>query len=187
MSPWIADGLEAVLLELPREPRRAVLGAHEAEHLPEVARLDDVRQQRALARPADTCTRPASTVSAAVLRTRDLDQLRLVQQLVGELLDLVGERRGEQQVLPLRRDRQQRHDALDVGDEAHVEHAVGFVEHEDLDLRQVHALLLDVVEQAARRGDEDLDAGAHDGQLLLDVDAAEDARSSAGRCTCRSP
>jgi hypothetical protein len=28
-------------------------------------------------------------------------------------------------------------DALDVGDEAHVEHAVGFVEHQDLDLAQL--------------------------------------------------
>ena len=93
---------------------------------------------------------------------RDLDELRLVQELVGELLDLGGERRREQQVLPLRGGRHQRHDALDVGDEPHVEHAVGFVEHEDLDLRQVDAALLDVVEQAARRRDEDFDAGAHD-------------------------
>ena len=34
-------------LELAGEARRAVLGAHEAQHLPDVARLDDVRQQRA--------------------------------------------------------------------------------------------------------------------------------------------
>ena len=73
-------------------------------------------------------------------------------------------------------DGQQRHDPLDVRDEAHVEHPVGLVQHEDLDLAQVDALLLDVVEQASRRGDEDLDAAAHDRQLLLDVDAAVDDR-----------
>ena len=114
------------------------------------------------------------TVSAAVLRFATSISCGRVQELIGELLDLVGERRGEQQVLPLLAWRQQRHDALDVGDEAHVEHPVGLVEHEDLDLAEVDALLLDVVEQASRRGDEDLDAGAHDRQLLLDVDAAED-------------
>ena len=106
---------------------------------------------------------------------RDFDQLRLVQQLVGEALDLVGKRRREQQVLALCRHRQQRHDPLDVRDEAHVQHAVGLVQHEDLDLAQVDALVFDVVQQAARRGDQDLDAGADDGQLLLDVDAAEHA------------
>ena len=111
---------------------------------------------------------------------RDLDQLGLVQQLVGELLDLGRERRREQQVLALRGRRQQRHDPLDVGDEAHVEHAIGFVEHEDLDLAEVHALVLDVVQQAARGRDEDLDASAHDRQLLLDVDAAvDDGRAQA--------
>src|SRR6478672_7056609 len=38
----------------------------------------------------------------------DLDQPRRVEQLVGESLDLVGERCGKEQILPLRR--QQRHD-----------------------------------------------------------------------------
>ena len=113
----------------------------------------------------------------------DLDQLRRVEQRVGELLDLARERRREQQVLPLRRSRQQRHDALDVGDEAHVEHAVGLVEHEDLDLPEIDALVLDVVEQPAGGGDQDLDPGAHDRQLLLDVDAAEDD----GRAQVRVP
>src|SRR4029078_2890355 len=77
------------------------------------------------------------------------------------------------QILPFHAGRQQRHDPLDVRDETHVEHPVRFVENDYLDMRQIDALLLDVVEQAAWRGDEDLDAGADDGQLLLDVDAAE--------------
>jgi hypothetical protein len=44
-------------------------------------------------------------------------------------------------------------------DEAHVEHAIGFVEHQDLDAGQVHVLLLVQVEQAARRGDQHIEAG----------------------------
>ena len=141
--------LEAVLLELPGEPRGAVLGAHEAQHLPQVARGHDVRQQRALALRRDLVHALGNGLGGRVA-ARDLDQRRRVEQLVGELLDLVRERRREEQVLPLGGCRQQRHDPLDVGDEAHVEHAIGLVEHEDLDLRQVDALLLDVVEQASR-------------------------------------
>ena len=132
-------------------------------------------------RPARPCTRSARRSRRRCCACADLDQLRLVEQLVGELLDLVRERRREQQVLPLRGDRQQRHDPLDVGDEPHVEHAVGLVEHEHLDLAQVDALVLDVVEQPARGGDEDLDAGADDLELRLDVDAAvDDGRAQLG-------
>ena len=49
-------------------------------------------------------------------------------------------------------------DLADVVDEAHVEHAVGFVEHEDFDLVEAHGALTAQVEQAAGRGDEHVDA-----------------------------
>ena len=52
-------GDEAVLLELPREARRAVLGAHEAEHLLQVARADEVLEQRALGLLRAPCRRSA--------------------------------------------------------------------------------------------------------------------------------
>ena len=54
--------------------------------------------------------------------------------------------------------RQHGDDALDVMDEAHVEHAVGFVEHQDLDLVEAHRALVDQIEQAAGRGHQDIDA-----------------------------
>ena len=54
--------------------------------------------------------------------------------------------------------REQLDDPLDVRQEAHVEHPVGLVEDEDLDLAEVGDLLADEVEQPARRRDEDLDA-----------------------------
>ena len=49
-------------------------------------------------------------------------------------------------------------DFPDVVDEAHVEHAVGFVEHEKLDLAELQAVALHEVEQAAGGGDHDFDA-----------------------------
>jgi hypothetical protein len=102
---------------------------------------------------------------------RHFDRAGVVQQAIGEQLDLVGEGRREQQGLALFRD--QRDDLLDVADEAHVEHAVGFVQHQDFDAGQVHRLLADVVEQAAGGGHQDVDLAAQGGVLRIDVDAAE--------------
>jgi hypothetical protein len=44
------------------------------------------------------------------------------------------------------------------GNEAHVEHAVGFVDDEDVDLAQHQLAALEVIEQAARRGNQNVDA-----------------------------
>ncbi len=108
----------------------------------------------------------------------DLDQLRVLEHLVGEALDLVREGGREQQALA--RGRQQFENALDVGNEPHVEHAVGFVQHQHLDLAQLYGLLLDVVEEAPRCRDDDLDSGTQFGDLGAHVDAAVDAGRSQG-------
>ena len=47
---------------------------------------------------------------------------------------------------------------LDVVDEAHVEHAVGFVEHQHLDLVEAQRALVHQIEQAAGRGHQHFDA-----------------------------
>ena len=110
-----------------------MLGAHEAEHLPEVARGHDVFQQRALLVAGHFVDALRDGLGGGIA-PGDLDQLRLVQQGIGELFDLVGERRRKEQILAPRSHRQERHDALDVGDEPHVEHPIRFIENEDLDL-----------------------------------------------------
>ena len=97
----------------------------------------------------------------------------MVHEHARELADLVVERGREQQVLALLG--QEREDLADVRDEAHVEHPVRLVEHEDLDLAEVGRLLADVVEQPARRRDEELDAGPELLELRLDRHAAVDA------------
>ena len=108
--------------------------------------------------PFSTKYTSCSIRSAVALRRADLDADGCVEQLVRELADVVGERGREQQVLALLR--QQRDDAADVGQETHVEHAVGFVEHEDLDVPQIDVALRRVIEQPARRRDEHVDAAA---------------------------
>jgi hypothetical protein len=61
-------------------------------------------------------------------------------------------------------------------DEAHVEHAVGLVEHEDRDLVKSHMALVEEVEQASWRGDENIDASLERLHLMMLVDAAENHR-----------
>jgi len=56
-------------------------------------------------------------------------------------------------------------DASHGMDEAHVEHAVGLVEHQQLDLVEAHGLALDMVDQPARRGDQQVDPLAEQLQL----------------------
>ena len=99
------------------------------------------------------------------------DQRRIGEKAIGQQFDLVGESGGEQQVLALLG--QHCEDALDVADEAHVQHAVGFVQHQDLDVRQVHCLLLQVVEQTSRCRHQDIHAAMQLFDLRIDVDAAE--------------
>ena len=69
-----------------------------------------------------------------------------------------------------------------VVDEAHVEHAIGFVEHEDLDAVEIDVALLHEVEQAAGRGDEDVDAAAQRLRPAALADAAEDHGVREARC-----
>ena len=69
--------------------------------------------------------------------------------------------------------RQQRDDALQGMDEAEVEHLVGLVEHQDLDVAQAQSPAVDEVEEAARRRDENVDAGGQLALLLADRNAAE--------------
>ena len=165
-------GVDAVLLELVGEAVGAVLGLAEDEDLLPVVRLDQVREQVALALGIDE-VRPLRDRFGRRVAARHLDRERVVQELRRKPADLVGERGREEQRLPLAR--QQVEDALDVGDEAHVQHAVGFVQHQDRDLAQVHRLLAREVQQAPGRGHQDLDALPQLLDLGVDVDAAVDA------------
>ena len=71
-----------------------------------------------------------------------------------------------------------RQDALDVGQEAQIEHLVGLVEHEHLDVTQVEDATIGQVQQAARGADHDLDAGAELVELVLVADSAVDGDHS---------
>ena len=65
---------------------------------------------------------------------------------------------------------------MHVVDEAHVEHAIGFIQNEDLHGAKVHGAASHVVHQAAGRGHDDIDAAVQGFELLLDVHAAVDGQ-----------
>ena len=70
-------------------------------------------------------------------------------------------------------------DAAHRGQEAHVGHPVGFVDHDDLDHAEVDDPLRDQVLEPARAGDEDVDAPAHRPALRLVADPAVDGEDGA--------
>ena len=108
------------------------------------------------------------------MRGATFDHRRMAQKLFREPPDILGERGGEEKALPFLR--QHRENALDVGQKPHVQHSVGLVEHEDFHAREIHGLLLEVIEKPPRRRDENLDAAMQRFLLRSDVDAAIDHR-----------
>ncbi len=162
---------DAVLAQLFHQLVGAMLGARKHQHLVPVVRLDQVRQHRVLLVAVHRVDFLRDHFHGRVA-ARDLDRLRIVQQAVGQRLDVVREGGREQQVLAPQR--QQGQHLADVVDEAHVQHAVGFVQDQDLDLRQVDRALARVVQQAARGRDQDVDAVLEQLDLRIDADAAED-------------
>ena len=91
------------------------------------------------------------------LERADLDRHRVALDLGDQVADFLRHRRREQQRLALRR--QVLDDLAHVGEEAHVEHPVGLVEDEHLDVLEVRGPLAQVVEQPPRAGDDDVDPG----------------------------
>ncbi len=91
----------------------------------------------------------------------DLDGV--LEVLLRDAADLRGHRRREERdVLVVRGVGE---DRLDVVGEAHLEHLVGLVEHEEAQLAEVERALLEVVHDAARGADDDVDAAAQRTQL----------------------
>ena len=80
--------------------------------------------------------------------------VRLLEDFVGKMAHFAGHGGGEEQVLPPRG--QCAEDLPDAGEKAHVEHVVGFVEHQDLDPVQAENALLHEIEHAAGAPDHDL-------------------------------
>ena len=123
--------------------------------------------------------------SAGVGGVRD----RVVHEPLDQRVDVTVESGREEQ--PLRVGRGLGQQLGDLGQEAHVGHLVGLVEHGDLDVVELAGAALDQVAEAARGGDDDLDAApervhlpvvrhAADGGLEEDADRAAERHQRVG-------
>ena len=142
-------GLDALALQTTAAAVGAVLGTHKDNGALRALLLEELGQQVVLCLDGH---REHKLVDGVGGRRggRDLHAGRIAHQ-VGDLAHgLLVEGRREQQRLAL--GRRLAHNATDGGQKAHVEHAVGLVEHQDLNLVQVAGALLDQVDQTTRRG-----------------------------------
>jgi hypothetical protein len=105
-------------------------------------------------------------------RRRHADLLRRTQEFGRELADRIRHGRRKQHGLPLCRKLHQ--DLSDRRHEAEIEHLVGLVQHHDLRFVEAQRVGADMVEQAARRGDDDVDAARELPDLRARTDAADD-------------
>ncbi len=168
-------GLDAAGFQIGRDLVGAVLGLGEDQAARVLGIREHLGQQGAFAALFDIDDRLADTLHRGRLR-RDLDLDRVLQQFARQLADLAGHGRREEQVLAFGRDL--RDDLADRLDEAQVQHLVGLVQHEDLGRGQVQVLLLDVVQQAAGRGDQDVQTLLQGPLLTAVFHAAEDHRDA---------
>ena len=107
-------------------------------------------------------------------RAADLDPGRVAQELLDDPAHAGRHGGGEQQRLPPAGEQGQ--DTLDIGHEAHVEHPVGLVDHEDVDAAEQHLAAVEPVEQAAGGRDQDVDAPLQRLLLVAHADAADQQR-----------
>ena len=88
------------------------------------------------------------------------------------MTDLGRHRRREEQRLA--GEGEELHDTLDIGNEPHIEHPVGFIDDEDLDTGKKQPATLEVIEQPPRRGDEHVGAARDLLVLFVERHAAEE-------------
>ena len=101
---------------------------------------------------------------------RDLDRGRVLEHGVHGALDGGRDRGREEQGLSLAGQRGD--DAPDAGPEAHVQHAVRLVQHEDLHVGEAQVAVLHEVEQAPGSGNQKVAAGLEPADLLVELRAA---------------
>ncbi len=164
LLPWIASAARPGLFERADHLVGAVLGAGEDQRAVDRLLPQHLGQQRRLAGAVDVNDPLIDLLDRRGLG-RHGDPHRIAQHPLGELGDLARHGGREEQGLPAWR--QLADDRADVVDEAHVEHAVGFVEHENLDAVEPHGAVLHQVEQPAGRRHQDVDAADQIADLRL--------------------
>ena len=122
-------------LQLARDAVGAVFGAGKNQRAVVIRALEQRHEQIEFLLGRDRIDRVRDGFGRRTPRA-DFDHLRIAQNPRGEPLDLGRKRGGEKQRLPVGGNLFD--DPAHVGQETHVEHAIDFVEDEDVDVAQVH-------------------------------------------------
>ena len=145
-------------------------GAREHQHLAPILLVDDVCQQGFLFAAPDGMNHLGNALHRRVAR-RDLHTLRILEQSRCQVADFVTERgREEQALLFFGYDGQH---FFHVMNEAHIEHSIGFVQHQHLHLAQIQNALLHQVQQATRCSHQNVNAFFYFADLGVHADATE--------------
>ena len=175
--PWMGMQEMPLVGEVLGEAVGAVLGAGEADDGFEFLALQEFFEQGGFEMLRDGIDGLRDADGGRGLAI-DLEGDGVLEHFVRELADFRRHGGGEEEGLaPGGQDAQ---DAADVGEEAHVEHAVGFVEDEDFQAVQAGVGLAEMIEEPAGGGDEDFGAGAEGVGLLTHAHAADDGGAGDG-------
>ena len=171
--------LDAVLVQHLGHAVGAMLGAGEDDHSVEAVLLDEVHEELCLLLTAHRVDALLDELDRRV-GGRHFDAHRVMKGRAHDAHDVRGHRGREEQVLPLGGDGLD--DLADLRPEAHVEHPIGLVQDEDLDVAEVRDPALHQVEQTTGGCDEHVDptlerlglrlvahAAVHDGHPVLGV------------------
>ena len=145
-----------------RHPVGAVLGAAEDQHLIVFGALQQLRQQFLFLVDVDGIKRVGDGFGGRTALA-DLNRFGIFHRPAHQRIDLRRDRRREQHSLPGLGHAVD--DLAHVGHEAHIEHAVGLVQHQKFDIVQAQHLALQLIEQPARRCDHDIGTPAQ--RLIL--------------------
>ncbi|MCI4361952.1 MAG: hypothetical protein L3J77_01990 [Thermoplasmata archaeon] len=162
---------DAAEAELTRDPVGAVLGPREDEHARHRLVGEQLDQEIGL-EVGRNGEREVGDAYGGRRRRVDLDGLRLREEVPRQTDDLGRHRRAEQHRLAAAGEPGE--DPPDVGEEPHIEHPVGLVQDEDLEVREVHVAAAHVVEEAARGRHDDLRTPAERALLFAHPHAAVD-------------
>ena len=174
-EPSVEDaGPDAVAGELLGQPVGAVLGAHEHERAAD-ARGDDGGHLH-LVELVDLEEAVLHLLDGGLGRV-DLVLDRVADPVTDQAGDVVVQRGREEHGLVLARDAAQEPD--DLGQEAHVDHAVGLVEHEHLHVLERDVAAADQVDQAAGGGHDHVVAAVGGLDLAVHGRAAVDGGDGA--------
>ena len=148
------------------------LGAGEDDALARLVAFEQMEQEIHLSRLIDGDVKLLNRLDRRLV-AREVEFERVIHVPFRQFPNVVADGRGEKEGLAGLRSASK--DAFDVGPEADVEHAVGFVENDVNDIAHEEGFSFDVVDDSSRRADDDIDALAERSQLSIDRFSAVEA------------